>query len=165
MIGSRPQFIFQAHFFDASTMKSTDTNHHKLRKTCFQSRCSAMWDAVDYNAAPVLQSRTGSLKTGMFSVEADPAGVFDAEGAELKDEMLACLYFWLHSAGLASTLCLVRGHRAASSGTHLQVDSTAFGDLVHLPKAVAGVALNEGQLRGAKLLPARAGLVDSLMYM
>ena len=75
---------------------------------------------------------------------------------------------WLQAAGIPSALCLVRGHRAPGAGAARQVDPAAFGGLARLPEAVAGVALNEGQLRGAKLLsaaPARAAVVDSLMYM
>ena len=101
-------------------------------------------------------------------MKVNPTLICHAEGTELKDEMMACLYFWLQSAGIPSALCIVRGHRAASSGAARLVDPTAFGDLVHLPKAVAGVTLNEGQLSGTKLLsaaPARAVMVDSLMYM
>jgi hypothetical protein len=93
---------------------------------------------------------------------------FHAEGTELKDTMLSSLYFWLQSAGILSSLCLIRGHRAAGFETSRTVDSTAFGDLLNVPNAVAGVVLDSNLLMSSKLLtagPTQAVKVDSLMYM
>jgi hypothetical protein len=91
-----------------------------------------------------------------------------AEGTELKDAMLASLAFWLQAAGIPSSLCLVRGHRAAGFGSSREVDSASFGDLLNVPAEVAGVVLDSNVLKSSKLLtaaPTQAVKVDSLMYM